>query len=304
MDLPLELLCCFQAVAQTQHLTRAAEMLAISQPAVSKQVKHLEKAIGARLIERCGRGIQLTAEGRVLAEYAGRILHLSRQAQEAIGDVKHLRSGSLRMGAVASIAAYVLPDALIRFRQRFGGIRFHLETAGTAVLRELLRDGSIELALSPTPLPAPEFDASVVWTDELLAIVPAGHALSKRRSVGAAELAAYPIVAREAAAEGQLTHVQRVLASANVSAAPAIRLGTTEAVKRAVAVGLGVSIVPRLAIRAEVQSGELVGIKLRNIVVRRPIHVIRRHGSEPTKPAIAMLCLVKHVLRGTLPKRG
>src|SRR3954471_20047923 len=135
MDLNLNQLALFHAVADAGGVTRAAERVMVSQPAVSKQVKELERSLGTRLIERHGRGVRLTEAGRVLAEYARRIVALAEEAQAAITDLDSLRRGTLALAVTPTLGTYFLPDALVYFRRRFPGIRVDVETADVARLR-------------------------------------------------------------------------------------------------------------------------------------------------------------------------
>src|SRR3954454_469265 len=103
-------LAVFHAIAGEGGITRAAEKLGISQPAVSKQLKSLERSLGLRLVERQGRGIQLTAQGTLLSEYARRIFNLVDEAEASMNDLNRLRRGRLGIGAGTTIGVYVLPD--------------------------------------------------------------------------------------------------------------------------------------------------------------------------------------------------
>jgi DNA-binding transcriptional LysR family regulator len=251
--------------------------------------------VGARLIERAGRGIRLTAQGRTLADYSRRILELALDAETALADEQHLRRGRLAIGAGPTLSTYLLPDALVRFRQRFPGITLHLEVGNSPLLRDRLRDGSIELALTETALPSPEFDSTVFMSDQLVGIVPAKHRLARKRTITTAAFAREPFVVRQGGS-GTQSLVERVFAERGITIEPVIALSSTEAVKRAVAAGLGVSIISKMAV-----DPGLGVLNLRDVALRRPIYLVRLASHRESKPATALLCLLRHVARGTLP---
>src|SRR4051812_47437512 len=117
MYLNLNQLALFHAVAEAGGITRASEKVMVSQPAVSKQVKQLERSLGARLLQPNGRGVRLTPAGRMLADYARRIVSLVAEAQTAISDLDSLRRGTLSVGVTPTLGTYLLPDVLVYFRR-------------------------------------------------------------------------------------------------------------------------------------------------------------------------------------------
>lgn len=303
MDLPLGHMRALHAVSATGGVTRAAERLGMTQPAVSRQLRQLERATGVKLVERDGRRIRLTAGGQLLGEYARRIFQLVDEAKVALADAQHLRRGRLAVAASTTVGVYLLPEALVRFRQRFPGIELALEVGDARSARDRLRSGEAELALTETFIAGHEFDSRVFATDELVGIVPRGHSFARRKAVSAATLAREPFVVREPGSHTR-SLVERVLAERGLHVDPVISLSSTEAVKRAVAAGLGVSIVARMSVGAEVAAGKLAALRLSDVLLRRPVYETRLSNREQTKASVAFLCLVKHVVRGTLPKLG
>jgi DNA-binding transcriptional LysR family regulator len=301
MDLDLQSLELFDAVGRLRNVTRAAESLMVSQPAVSKRLKALERRLEVTLLERSGRGIRLTSEGELLAGFTRRIFSLVGEALTQLGDLQQLRRGRLAIGAGTTVAVYLMPEAIVRFRQRFPGITLHLETGMSQALAEHLRDGVIEFGLTEAMLPAPEFESTLLMSDELVGIVHPNHALAKAGSVSAKKFAAEPFVVREAESGGY-SLVERVFRERKLKVQPIISLSSTEAVKRAVAAGLGASIVSRMSIDLELAAKKLAALKLTDVRVRRPIYIVRCRGRSESKAATAFLCILKHVIRGTLPK--
>ncbi|HEX3357299.1 MAG TPA: LysR substrate-binding domain-containing protein, partial [Tepidisphaeraceae bacterium] len=295
--LSLSHLSIFNAVANAGSVTKAAEAISVSQPAVSKQIKLLESDVGVRLFERVGRGVRLTGPGITLAEYTRRIFTLVEEAEATLSDLQGLRKGRLSIGAGATVGAYLLPDTLVRFRQRFPGVTLNLEVGSSHLLRQRLREGSIEFALMEKSLPSPEFESLMYLADELVGIVPPKHPAARVKTITAAKFAKEPFVVREAES-GTRSLVERAFAERGLRVHPAMALSSTEAVKRAVAAGLGVSIVSKMSLGAEVEAGHLAVVRLKDLLLRRPIYLVRQANRHESKAATAFLCLLKHVVRG------
>jgi DNA-binding transcriptional LysR family regulator len=300
MPLNLTHLAAFHAVAETGSVTLGAERLMVSQPAVSKQVKELEKAVQTRLFDRSPRGVRPTDAGKVMADYARRIFSLAAEAEAAMADHSALRRGSLAVGASPTLGTYLLPQVLVYFRSRFPGIRVRLEVETSHVLRARLLDGSLDLGLSEAEGPWSEVEATVFGHDELVPVVHPGHPLARRRAVTPAALCAEPFVVRETGSDMQ-SLAERSLAAAGFAIFPVLSLASTEAVKQAVAAGLGVALVSRLAAAPDFAAGRLAVLRMKGFSVRRPVYYLRPRGSTESKAAVAFSCLLKHALRGSLP---
>jgi DNA-binding transcriptional LysR family regulator len=148
MALNLNHLELLHAVAAEGSISRGAERLLISQPAVSKQIASLERALGLALLERLPRGVRLTQAGEIVAGYANRIFALRDETLLAIEDYRGLRRGRLRIGASTSISVYVLPELIVRFRQQFPHIQIQLEVARSSEIEKRLIQGELDLGFT------------------------------------------------------------------------------------------------------------------------------------------------------------
>src|SRR5437868_2773190 len=138
-------LSVFYSVAMHGNVSRAADKLMVSQPAVSKQVKELERVLGVTLFDRLPRGMRLTDAGQLLVGYAARIFALEGEAQQAVAELAGLRRGRLVVGASNTIGVYLLPDLFVRFRRQFPAIQLQLEIAHTDAILRWLRRGELHL---------------------------------------------------------------------------------------------------------------------------------------------------------------
>ncbi len=264
-------LALFHAVAEAGSISTGAQRLHISQPAVSKQIGELESALGVQLFDRLPRGVRLTDAGLVLADYARRMTLVEADAERAIEELRGLKRGRLTVGASTTVGAYLLPQALVRFHQKYPGIELMLEIANTQVIQASLLDGSLEIGFTEGVIETDALEATVFQEDELVAIAPTGHNILSKGGITAREFCREPLIAREKGS-GTREVVEAALRRKKIVVQPVMSLGSTEAIKRAVIAGAGVAIVSRLAIGVELQSRLLGIVKLRDLSINRPLH--------------------------------
>lgn len=281
----------FYAVAQAGSFTKAAEQLYISQPALSQQVGQLEAALGVKVFDRLPRGVRLTSSGQILAGHAARVQSLDEQAQRQIEELKGLARGRLTIGASQTIGVYLMPEILGRFRRTHPLIDLDLQIANTKEIQRELADGLLDLALTEGFIEQPELDAKVFQQDNLVAIVPPGHALLGRKSVTAKQFCTEPMIMREQGS-GTLAVIERALARKSIELHAAMTLGNLEAIKRAVQAGIGVAIVSRLAITQEIKNGTLIELPLSDLQIRRPLHRLEVRGKVRSPAAEALVGII------------
>jgi DNA-binding transcriptional LysR family regulator len=283
-------LALFHAVAKAGGISRGAERARVSQPAVSKQIKDLERELNVRLLERLPRGTRLTQAGVILADYAERLDLLEREAARAIQEFRGLQRGRLAVGVSTTIAAYLLPQVLGRFHQEHPQIELRVEIANTRDIQKLLRTGTVEIGLTEGTGEAEGLRSAIFHQDHLVAIAPPGHPLLRRR-VAARDLCRQPFVMREPGS-GTRAVVELALARRELAVKPVLSLSSTEAIKRAVIAGLGVAIVSRLAISLELQLGLLAMVPLEDLPIVRPLHLQTVQGQPPTPAAARFLAFL------------
>jgi DNA-binding transcriptional LysR family regulator len=271
----------------------------VSQPAVSKQLRQLERSLGASLFDRLPKGVRPTAAGELLAGYARRIFALEAEAAEALAELRGLRRGSLSVGASTTIGVYLLPEVFVRYRRAYPDVRMHMEVANSEVIRRRLVEGAIDVGLTEGIVEGDELDSTVFLRDELVPIAAPGHPLARRkRPVPAATLCREPFVVRETGS-GTKSVVERALAERGLSVTPVMSLGSTEAIKRAVAAGVGIAIVSRLTVQQELQLGRLVVLRVPDLPINRPLHRLTLRGRQPSQAVAAFM----KMLAGALPPR-
>jgi DNA-binding transcriptional LysR family regulator len=283
-------LAIFHAVAQTGSMTLGAERLDISQPAVSKQVQELERYLHVHLFDRIGRRVHLSQAGEILADYARRLFGLAQEAEEAMAEVRALGRGGLRIGASTTIGAYLLPGVVAAFWHRHPGVDLLVEIENTEQVHRRLAGLDLDVGLTEGLVEDEDLDAEVFHRDELVVIAPRGHRLANSPRVPLSALREEPFVLREPGS-GTRAVEERALARLKLPVRVALAMGSTEAIKRVVAEGVGLAIVSRLAVHAECAAGTLAVLPVAGLRIERPLHLVRRKGRRGG-PALQAFCAI------------
>ena len=282
----------FLAVARAKNFTRAAETLHVSQSTLSQHVLELERELGVRLFDRLGRAVTLTEAGRLLEEHATRIATTVASARQTIDELKGLERGSLVIGASTTPGIYVLPGIVAVFRRRYPGIDVSLRIGNSRAIEERIRADEVDLGVvGGHILGASERCVAAGLLDELLLIVPPRHPWAKRREIAPRELAQTPLLMREQGSATRLV-TERTLRQAGVKFTTAMELDHIEAIKQAVMAGLGVAFLSMYAVRGEIATRRLRGLRLKGLRVRRHFHVIHNEARTLTASGRAFMALL------------
>jgi DNA-binding transcriptional LysR family regulator len=260
----------FFSVAKLLSFTKAAETLHMTQPAVTFQVRQLEDHFNTRLFDRTHNKITLTEAGRRVFEFAASIFEIYAEMDNAVREMTGEISGSLTIGASTTIAEYMLPALLGQFKKEYPDVSIHLKVSNTEGVVSMVENNIIDLGVVEAPVLNKNLVVEECRTDELVAVVPTGHALSGLDQVKINDLVEYPFICRE---EGSGT--REVIAdylksrgldkkSLNVS----MELGSPESVKGAVEAGMGISVISRTTIAKELKLESLCAIPLLPPVTR------------------------------------
>lgn len=251
----------FVFVARLGSFTRAAAMLHMTQPTVSQQVAGLEGALGVQLIDRNTRHMRLTAPGEVLFEYGERLLKLANEALAAVQSEAGLAKQLLKLGVGHTLATYILPGILSRYRAAHSDYRVKLTVGNTGELLALLSTGEIDVALVGSPAEHPDVTTSVFMHDQLVLIVSPQDEWASHQSIDLERIVGRVLLTREPGSALYAT-VSRLLGEERLMSVDTILLGETEAIKRSVELGLGVALIQKIAVEREVQQGTLRAIEL------------------------------------------
>jgi len=278
MSLNLHLLRLFATVARTGSFSRAAEVLRISQPAISKGVRDFELQVGCRLLDRNSKGVRPTREGQALVRHADALFAAERAAEDELLALRNLDQGSLRVGASTTIATYLISDYLGPFHQAHPGIELHLVSANTRDIADLMIANEIEIALVEGPVEDDDLMSEAWRTDVMSLIVGPQHPFaSSSEPIAPASLRDELLIVREPGS-GTREVVAQALAAQRIEPARTLEIGSTEAIKQAVAAGIGVAIVSAMAIVDQVKLGRLKVIPLEGMHIERTLWQLKSPG--------------------------
>ena len=284
MDLQLVHLRALSAVARHASFSRAAAELGVTQPAVSMQVRQLEDTLGQPLLERVGKRAFPTRAGEILLAHAARAFHELDAGVERVQQLRGVVAGRVRVGTSASISIYLLPPLLRRFRSRYPATEPVVVTGNAPEIARAVIDNELDVGIVSLPVRARELAVTPFFDDELVAIAAPHPRWRRRRSIGAEDLAREPLILFEPGGT-----VRRVIDGwfRRAGAAPVrpMELGNTEAIKKLVEAGLGLSVTSLFSVRAEIRSRLLTALRLEPALVRK-IGVVRRRD-KPATPALS-----------------
>jgi DNA-binding transcriptional LysR family regulator len=280
-------LLTFAAVAEHLNISRAAEAVHLSQPAVSGQLRLLQDEFGEPLHLRDGRGVRLTEAGRQLAVHAERLRAIWRQAHALRDALRGLERGTLRIGASTTPASYLLPYLVADFHRAHPDVEIHTTYGNTAEISGALPELDIAMIEGAVPQELPADTSVFPWRDdEIVAVVPAGHPLAGEDSASLARIGEFPLIWREAGS-GVRQEVERAFARAGVLARVALELAGVEGVKEAVRAGMGVGFVSAMAMRH--QDGRLASVAVGPKPLMRRFSIVVPHGSAPSRATVRFL---------------
>lgn len=282
----------FMAVARHSSFSRASEELYRTQPAISKQIRALEDALETKLFHRLGRKIQLTDAGEILYRYAHRVFQVLEEARETVSELKGLQKGHLRISAASTIGTYMLPRALGRFKRRYPGIDISLAITNKAQVLEQVLEHEADLGFVGPPVQPKELQREEYLLDELVLIVDPNHPLAHEEFVSIDQLKEEVYILREPGS-GTREIMEEELSRKGIVLRKAMELGSTEAIKQAVAANLGVSIVSRYAITLEVVMGRLCAAHIKDLNLRRQLYTVSLKDRTLPLAAAAFLELLR-----------
>ena len=275
----------FLEIARLRNLSRAAEALHVTQPALTARLQALEGELGAVLFERSRRGMRLTDAGRAFLPFAERAVDALEDGRTLVAEHADGTAGRLTIGSAPAVGAYVLPGLLARYVSRFPSVRLAVQTGHSEEIVELVAGGELDIGLI-RELRHPGVTARPIYEDELVLVVPAGHAFAGAGQIEVAALAGQTLILFDRTSSYyDLTNA--IFRAGGVQPRSTIELDNIEAAKQMVRHGLGVALLPHTAIAGDVARGALRSIRMESVQpTRRQIIAVRR--ASPAPPSVAL----------------
>jgi DNA-binding transcriptional LysR family regulator len=269
----------FVAVATYGSFARAAASLFLTQPSVSARVQVLEAALGERLFERTGRGVRLTRAGTIFLPIAERLLHTVGEARQALEAARSSEGGLVTIAAALSVSTYLLPDIVKRFREEHPAARVSIRSGHSRDVLRMVVEEEAEIGLA-RGLTHPAVHSVRLGRDEILLVVPPSHPFAGRRRVRLAEAAGQPLILFDKGSSDWIL-ITGFFRRGGLLPNVVLELEGIEAAKKMVEKGIGISMLPHLAIRQELQSGSLVHVRISDapVLARHVDFVYRKKGA-------------------------
>jgi len=277
----------FIEVARLSSFSRAAEKRFRTQPAISSQIRSLEEEVGAKLLDRSGGKVSLTASGKLFLRFAEETLDARKAATTAIAETERVPRGEIVVGANEGTCLHILPEVFAHFKKQYPDVAVNIKRADYAKVLESVIDNSVDFGVVSMPITDNRLTAVLIHRDELVLIVPPRHPLSKLKSASAADIAQYPLlmpkVGHTRDALDELFHERKLKPRYSME------LDSSELLKRFVAADVGIGFIPRSNVEEDVQANVLVTILLADTQIRRDLALVFRKDKALSRAALAFI---------------
>lgn len=279
------------SVGELGSISAAAHAHGVTQPAGSMRLRALERLLQVPLLDRSTRGARLTPAGMATAEWATRVLGDMRTLLAGTAALRADRTSHLHLAASLTVAEYLVPRWIHQLAVEAPETKVSLEMGNTAHVADIVTRGDVDLGFIEGPRPPGRLRSKELLTDELVIVVAAGHRWSRRRQpISVHELASTALVLREPGS-GTREVLTEALQHHALGVTAAMELGSTTAIKAAAIGGAGPAVVSALAVRAELQAGQLVAVACEDLQLERAIRAIWT-PSRPPPPAASRLLTI------------
>jgi DNA-binding transcriptional LysR family regulator len=292
----LQDLAAFVTVAAERSFSAAARRLHRTQPAVSQAVKRLEDEVGERLFDRSSRDGSLTEAGRLLHDYASRLLGLASEAQSAVRELQEVRKGRVAIGANEAAVHSLLPF-VERFAAAHPGVVIDVRRVPSRQLAGAILDRSLDFGVLTFQPHDRGIQAIALGTDEIVLLAAPHHRLASRRKATLEEVGREVVIAHNdpsPARERVLRAYERRRTAINIQVA----LPSLDGIKRAVEMGIGIALLPRRCALTEIARGDLVAVRVPELGATRQVRLVFRKSGERSRAAEAFLATVRKVETG------
>ncbi|MFI6980013.1 LysR substrate-binding domain-containing protein [Embleya sp. NPDC050154] len=278
------------AVTESGSLGSAARRFGISQPSASARMRTLERRLGVRLLERSTTGSVPTAAGLVITDWARGVLDQAHALVEGAAALKARQQDRLRVAASLTVSEHLVPGWLTMLREAVPGVHVGLQVTNSLHVIEALRAGEADLGFVEGPWVPRDLQSAAVGRDRLVVVVAPTHPWARRRrAIAAAELAATPLLLREAGS-GTRETLERALAAYDGVAVPALELGATAPLRSAAIAGSAPAVLSDLAVREDLAEGRLVAVPVADLpVLDRVLRAVWPRGRELPEAALHLL---------------
>jgi DNA-binding transcriptional LysR family regulator len=277
----------FIEVARLSSFSRAAEKRFRTQPAISSQIRSLEEEVGAKLLDRSGGKVSITASGKLFLKFAEDTLDARKSALTNIAETERVPRGEIVVGANEGTCLHILPEVFANFRKQYPDVSVSIKRADYAKVLESVIDNSVDFGVVSLPVTDTRLTAVLIHKDDLVLIAPPRHPMAKLKAVSVMDIAQYPLVVPK------VGHTRDALDSLfherKLKPRYAMELDSSELLKRFVAADIGIGFISRSNVQEDVKANVLAAIPFLDAQIRRDLALVFRKDKALSRAALAFI---------------
>jgi DNA-binding transcriptional LysR family regulator len=277
----------FLEVARLSSFSRAAEKRFRTQPAISSQIRSLEEEIGAKLLDRSGGKVSITASGKLFQKYAEQTLDARRGVLLAIAESERVPRGEIIVGANEGTCLHILPEVFAEFKKQYPDVAVNIKRADYAKILESIIDNSVDFGVISLPITDPRLTVVTIHRDELIIIAPPHHPLAKMKSASVCDVAKFPLVVPKVGHTRD--GLDNLFHERKLKPRYAMELDSSELLKRFVAADVGVGFIARSHVHEDVRANVLSAIPLSDAQIRRDLALVFRKDKALSRASLAFI---------------
>ena len=277
----------FLEVARLSSFSRAAEKRFRTQPAISSQIRSLEEEVGARLLDRSGGKVSITASGKLFLKFAEETLEARKAMLRAVAETERIPKGEIVVGANEGTCLHILPEVFAEFKKKYPEVSVGIKRADYAKILESVIDNSVDFGVVSLPVNDNRLTVVLIHRDQLVLIVPPQHPLAKLKTVTLQEAAAFPLIVPKAGHTRDA--LENLLYERKLKPRYAMELDSSELLKRFVAADAGIGFIPRAHILEDIRANALCAIPISDATIRRDLALVFRKDKALSRAALAFI---------------
>jgi DNA-binding transcriptional LysR family regulator len=277
----------FLEVARLLNFSRAAERRFRTQPAISSQIRALEEEVGAKLLDRSGGKVSITAAGKLFQKFAEEILESRRAMLTSIAETERIPRGEIVVGANEGTCLHILPEVFAEFKKQYPDVNIGINRADYATIMECVIDNSVDFGVVSLPVTDNRLTVVLIHRDELIIIAPPQHPLAQLKSASIEEAAKFPLVVAKAGHTRDA--LENLFYEKKLKPRYTMELDSSELLKRFVAADAGIGFIASSNCLEDVRANALVAIPISNAKIRRDIALVFRKDKALSRAAVAFI---------------
>jgi LysR family transcriptional regulator, low CO2-responsive transcriptional regulator len=277
----------FLQVARLLSFSRTAEKRFRTQPAISSQIRALEEEVGAKLLDRSGGKVSVTASGKLFQKFAEDIIEQRRSMLTAIAETERLPRGGIVVGANEGTCLHILPEVFAEFKRQCPDVAIGIKRADYAKILESVIDNSVDFGVVSLPVDDKRLQVVLIHRDELVIIAPPKHALAKVKAATVQKVAEFPLIMPKAGHTRDA--LEGLFYERKLKPRFAMELDSSELLKRFVAAGAGVGFIARSNVLEDTLAKALVAVTMEDAKIRRDLALVFRKDKALSRAALAFI---------------